>query len=766
MGGQRAGRAKAEEKAVGGHSASDANVPGSPARAHAGTEAGPSPPQAAGKLQKLEADIRSFAASRRLALAMPCNLNGFERKQVHTWAQELGLQSQSFGLGMGRCIHVFKAPPAPPPCDVAADTAKASDAGSKEFSAVELDEPSVTALQELLAERVPPGWTQHMRHMTICLGPLSEACAHTACSTSAETEARVRALSVGSRVALRVVSLAKDNGVMAVGVIGCVSINTSPHVTIACADGHHPFESNFLAEWEPLPEEMLLALTGTVREFQHVPQPVQTSSSGGMPGAPRLLRQISGFRHTGFEGRELSMWSSVSPPILVRGKTGSFQGETPSELKAIGSLVVEVLQESGLWSGVQPSNAIVRDTSGHGGSKTYKVSCSGANPPAVALHSRSEATASDPLSQRRMEDAAMVFSEAGIAPPRLAQGGDWFIESWGGTALGHGSTAKVCCDRTSPEEVGALLARIHSVPIGWFDKWRETLCEQMPALRSLSPGSHVWWYAVGGKLGKLTDEGAKQWMEEACFEPRSPVASRVVTCHGDFHTANMVRATDSGKVSIIDFEFSTVGSAVQDFAWAFNFWLRTYPEKRAMVSAYLQFSGLPAGLSEVHHLILDAEIATLGQANSNMLWGWLERQDGSAMRTENSCLQNRRLYESYTTFAKEVRASPKLQEQVVKEGFHEVAKANVGSTKAKAAAKRKAARKDAELRADVEVAGAGRTSASSEAIARPKQVAVVKPKAVGTDKQRQHDLGERGEQQQRQEERRPDAGDPSGPRYS
>ena len=40
-----------------------------------------------------------------------------------------------------------------------------------------------------------------------------------------------------------------------------------------------------------------------------------------------------------------------------------------------------------------------------------------------------------------MEAAAQLFMKAGLAPKRIAQGGDWFIEEWGGSKAGrHGES--------------------------------------------------------------------------------------------------------------------------------------------------------------------------------------------------------------------------------------------------------------------------------------------------------------------------------------
>ena len=75
------------------------------------------------------------------------------------------------------------------------------------------------------------------------------------------------------------------------------------------------------------------------------------------------------------------------------------------------------------------------------------MSAQGAEPSVVALHSRcvrcegeeedgdhdDEDGAVDEVGEQRMEAAAATFSQYGVSPQRLAQGGDWFIVAWVGS---------------------------------------------------------------------------------------------------------------------------------------------------------------------------------------------------------------------------------------------------------------------------------------------------------------------------------------------
>ena len=75
---------------------------------------------------------------------------------------------------------------------------------------------------------------------------------------------------------------------------------------------------------------------------------------------------------------------------------------------------------------------VIEDKSGHGGSKTYKVSAPGKE--SVAMHCRS--TDSDAISGQRLAAATAHFAKNALAPSRLVEGDGWFIERWEGTPVG------------------------------------------------------------------------------------------------------------------------------------------------------------------------------------------------------------------------------------------------------------------------------------------------------------------------------------------
>ena len=93
------------------------------------------------------------------------------------------------------------------------------------------------------------------------------------------------------------------------------------------------------------------------------------------------------------------------------------------------------------------------------------MSAPGAEPSVVALHSRCVRPegeqeeedhdgdgAVDKVGELRMEAAASTFSEHGVSPKRLAQGGDWFIDAWVGSKPWRG-------ERSETEEDLRMAAR-------------------------------------------------------------------------------------------------------------------------------------------------------------------------------------------------------------------------------------------------------------------------------------------------------------------
>ena len=223
------------------------------------------------------------------------------------------------------------------------------------------------------------------------------------------------------------------------------------------------------------------------------------------------------------------------PPRLVRGKTGLVKKRDHAH-EAIAELVVQALPS---WADLDTDEIEVKDVSGHGGSKTFKVTApDGTDPPAVAMHSRSESVTTEEISEPRLAAAAAALLGADVAPRRLAQGGDWYIVAWAGKALG--SPFGSC--EAEADELGRVMANIHKVPTDWYEPFRAKIKELMPAFSRVSDGSHVWWYSARMQEWLEGVSGDTMAFYAATMpEPTSAFGKKIVTCHGDFHAGNLVR---------------------------------------------------------------------------------------------------------------------------------------------------------------------------------------------------------------------------------
>jgi hypothetical protein len=337
---------------------------------------------------------------------------------------------------------------------------------------------------------------------------------------------------------------------------------------------------------------------------------------------------------------------------------------------ALKSFVVDVLAHHG-WRDVDHRQVVLKECSGFEG-RTFHV-CAGncsvsPHPHAVALHVLLPQVAEDDVSKGRMAAAHKLFSEYRIAPGRLAQGCDWFIDPWAGSTIGGVYTlnrptfqerAKNGVATASPEELGELLAQIHAIPTDWFDEWREQVCIRTPVLRNASSSSHIWPFTARQEFLKdLPAEAIMQWCS-ASPKPNSFYGARVVTSHADFHPANIVRTSDG--LQVLDFGLACVTCAAKDLAWACEYFLCGRNEKRAFASTYLMSSGFPARDDDVDDLLLDAECFAL-HSFTGPLYGQLDslRHDPQHGLDE---------YLKFATIAEDSLTSPALRQEILERGL-------------------------------------------------------------------------------------------------
>jgi len=254
----------------------------------------------------------------------------------------------------------------------------------------------------------------------------------------------------------------------------------------------------------------------------------------------------------------------------------------------------------------------LKDVSGVGGSKTFKVKAEKAAeslPITVVLHRADEKDNMEHFFMRRMAAASQVLSDAGIGPRRLEMGGDWYLEEWDARCKGSPMP------RTLEDwaNIGRLTARLHRVPTEWFIPFRGELIQQHPHMNGVPKGSHVWmWLSRWGAMqGCLMEDHALflDYADPGPFAPRHPAAYRIVTVHGDMHLGNMIDLGDAG-LGVIDLEFVCVTSAAFDLGRALLSTEST-AERSAFLSAYLEASGFLVTDTDIHELLLDCRFALM-----------------------------------------------------------------------------------------------------------------------------------------------------------
>ena len=228
--------------------------------------------------------------------------------------------------------------------------------------------------------------------------------------------------------------------------------------------------------------------------------------------------------------------------------------------------VTTALRDKG-WANVD--TASVDCSLFHGSNnKIFRLSAPGLE--AVALRVRTGA--SDEVHQRAKE----LFSKHGLGPRQVHRSierngtEERCIEQW----IGNGAPQF----KTIEDFVlwGELCAKIHQLPLDWFEEYRtklqETVCPEY--LRGLRSDHTVWVFSMGDAVDfREIDGGVPQppeeirmHLEDPLWLPTSAAGKRVVTTHGDLHPHNMVQA--AGETNCVDLEFTCVAGAVVDLAYA------------------------------------------------------------------------------------------------------------------------------------------------------------------------------------------------------
>ena len=237
------------------------------------------------QLEHLEAELKVFHSSPD-KLMVCLSADAEQICTVSKLATAMGLECRMLLADSSDIpsLHIFKRPEPLQDSLRCASPSAGSGKGSAVFAGLELDADCCKQLLDAFGDFVPAGWQVFAHHMTICLGTLADARANSA-EVSGDLQESIRQLRPGERLALEPVSIGEADGVVALGVIGCPSVNRTPHITLACAKGHRPVESNKISKWHALPPERLIQFSGRVKEYQ------QAEVSAGLTAAGTQDRQ-------------------------------------------------------------------------------------------------------------------------------------------------------------------------------------------------------------------------------------------------------------------------------------------------------------------------------------------------------------------------------------------------------------------------------------------------------------------------------------------
>lgn len=365
----------------------------------------------------------------------------------------------------------------------------------------------------------------------------------------------------------------------------------------------------------------------------------------------------------------------VQPPKLVRGFSN-----TPHELLA--KVVVAALKED--MPALEEADVSLKDCSGYGGCRTFKASLrdsSGSEEEQtrdVVLHSRLEDH--NEHFMKRLSDAHAVFAAHELAPPRLAEGGDWFVGRWAGSAVGHSALQSIeGCARH-----GALYGRMHSMDPAWFAPHRASLLERAPHLKAVAPNSHMWAYLSRGhhcdNMCELYTTGPFEPLPgepdilsmvadmTSPIAPQHPLASRLVTCHGDLHCENALDLGPDKPLQCIDFEFTCATGAYHDLGAAmgqivWNSQEQGMERRRAFLQAYCAALGEPLDGAALDELLVDVMISGGISHFHNM--GVLAPWSLKDLPREHIVTK----LTAITQIATEIRQDPILQKKLLEDGL-------------------------------------------------------------------------------------------------
>jgi len=312
------------------------------------------------------------------------------------------------------------------------------------------------------------------------------------------------------------------------------------------------------------------------------------------------------FGETGLQLADWLQWAHPTPAkqpyvwnlgLYNYGSSGMGYELDPKHLVELQGYVADVtteLQKKGMWDDVAPKDVTVNVIREGIGSLT---------PPegqAVVLKLLRVSGARVEI----MLDCGQALSDAAVAVPLLVRGPeDRFVVE----ALAVGDMCTVQSP-TDIEDTARLMAQLHRVPIDWFtSRHRELLEEACPVLKDepLSTALYVFVHhsmARHKNLDFFPQTDQLRSLLEHLPRPASEHGTKLVSTHGDFWAANILRMPN-GNAVVTDMEQSCVSAAATDLAHELH--------GTESIGHYLrELLGRDPTEQEVYDLWLDAKIAS------------------------------------------------------------------------------------------------------------------------------------------------------------
>ena len=313
-----------------------------------------------------------------------------------------------------------------------------------------------------------------------------------------------------------------------------------------------------------------------------------------------------------------------------------------SDIKLLGAddaLIAHTASEALTGDAASVPELSVKDISGNSGAKTY-LCLDGELPRCIVkVQSGGGIMDSHPNTAARVGAAASVMRAEGIAPPVIMRGADFHVEASAGTSVMK-DFFHFDEDLAPPAALAGLLAKLHALPVDWYDALKDTFLQRDPAIAAMlkdapdyAPCWCLPWTGLDTGMpvlgvGNPNAETAKKILSleletgvfekimlHPAFQPTSEAARRQVVVHNDFKPDNVLRDPETGALTAIDYDLVQVGPAVMDFGLPYMMWLgarfTTFEFRQAFIRDYLDAAGLGSVDADVRAMMLDCEVNTI-----------------------------------------------------------------------------------------------------------------------------------------------------------